>query len=261
MHYYLYKITNLINGKIYIGKHQTEDLEDGYIGSGVVLRKDFKKFGIENFSKEIIEFHECDRELCLAERKVVNEDFVKREDTYNCTTGGNGSWSHTKNMVTVKDKNGNMFKVKTDDPRYLSGELVHIATGNVTVKDKNGNTFSVDKNDPRYLFGELTGHSFGTVVVKDKDGNMFRVKIDDPRFLNGELIKAAMWDGKKHKPETLNKIKNTMAKHKHQQGKKNSQFGKCWIHNLEQKKSIRIKKEEIEKFLSEGWIKGRKMKF
>jgi hypothetical protein len=46
---------------------------------------------------------------------------------------------------------------------------------------------------------------------------------------------------------------------KHQQGEKNSQYGTCWIHN--DKKSISIKKEDLEKYLAEGWIKGRKMKF
>ena len=136
MYYYLYKITNLINGKIYIGKHQTEDLEDGYMGSGTALKKDFEKYGIENFSKEIIEFHECDRELCLAERKVVNEDFVKRDDTYNKTIGGGGTWHYLKGTVTVQDKEGNTSRVSKEDPRYLSGELTFIGKNKLS-GDKN----------------------------------------------------------------------------------------------------------------------------
>ncbi len=38
MYYVIYKTTNLVNGKFYIGKHQTNDLNDGYIGSGKILR-------------------------------------------------------------------------------------------------------------------------------------------------------------------------------------------------------------------------------
>lgn len=293
MYYYLYKITNLVNGKIYIGKHQTKDLDDGYMGSGSNLKKDFEKYGIENFSKEIIEFHDCDRELCLAERKVVNEDFVKREDTYNKTIGGAGTWHHLKNTITVKDKEGNTsrvsindpkylsgelmpiwknmicvkdkegkkFLISKDDPRYLSGEVVHTTTGFIIAKDKTGNIFQVKKDDYRFLTGELTGHSFGNIMCKDKEGKLHFVKKDDPRYTTGELIRASVWSGRKHKPETNLKRKQTMAERKHAQGEKNSHYGKVWMYNLQLKKSISIKKEEVEKFLSEGWIKGRKIKF
>lgn len=53
-HYLVYQTTNLLNGKIYIGQHQTDNLNDGYIGSGVELNLDIEKFGRDNFKREII---------------------------------------------------------------------------------------------------------------------------------------------------------------------------------------------------------------
>ena len=88
MFYYLYKITNWFNGKIYIGVHKTNDLDDGYMGSGSLLSKAKKKYGLEYFTKEILQQFESVEEMFEAESQIVNEEFVKDESTYNLTPGG-----------------------------------------------------------------------------------------------------------------------------------------------------------------------------
>lgn len=92
-HYLLYKITNLVNGKTYIGKHVTKDIEDNYWGSGSLIKKAIQKYGLENFKFEVLIDLKNEEELDLLEQAVVNEDFVSRPDTYNMKVGGDGGWA------------------------------------------------------------------------------------------------------------------------------------------------------------------------
>lgn len=90
-YHYLYKTTNLKNNKIYIGVHSTDNLEDGYIGSGKFLKQSILKYGKEYFKCEILEFFES-RELAYKrEAELVNEDFIKSSTNYNCAPGGGGT--------------------------------------------------------------------------------------------------------------------------------------------------------------------------
>lgn len=113
MYYLIYQITNLINGKIYIGKHQTSNLDDEYFGSGNLIKRAIKKYGKDNFKKEILYFCNSIEEMNNLENNLVTEDFVKRNDTYNITIGGQGGWYHINTLEINTNRLGKKHSDKT----------------------------------------------------------------------------------------------------------------------------------------------------
>jgi hypothetical protein len=95
MKYVIYKTTNKINGKFYIGKHQTKNINDGYLGSGVALEKAIKKYGKDLFIKEILFIFDREDEMNEKEKEIVTEEFIATNKTYNMGIGGEGG-SHFK---------------------------------------------------------------------------------------------------------------------------------------------------------------------
>lgn len=98
MFYTVYRVSNLINDKIYIGVHLVADLVrgDSYMGSGLGIKRALKKYGSENFKKEILAVFTDLESAYLMEAALVNEVFVLREDTYNMGLGGYGCGGHTE---------------------------------------------------------------------------------------------------------------------------------------------------------------------
>ena len=91
-HYLIYQITNLVNGKIYIGKHETFNIEDNYFGSGNLIVAAINKYGLENFEFKILIDLKNKEEMNLLEKLVVNKEFCARDDVYNIKVGGDGGW-------------------------------------------------------------------------------------------------------------------------------------------------------------------------
>jgi len=92
MYYTIYSIKNILNGNIYIGKHQTKNLDDEYMGSGKYLKRAINKHGLYNFNKKILYVFDNEHEMNSKEAELVTENFCVREDTYNLCPGGKGGW-------------------------------------------------------------------------------------------------------------------------------------------------------------------------
>jgi len=89
-YYTIYQTTCLVNSKIYVGMHKTNNLQDEYLGSGNMLKRAIKKYGIHNFTKEILFIFDNEQDMINKEKELVNEDFCNLSTTYNICQGGKG---------------------------------------------------------------------------------------------------------------------------------------------------------------------------
>ena len=120
MFYTIYKITNKLDGKIYIGKHQTKDLHDGYMGSGKILKRAIAKHGLENFTKEILFQFDNEDDMNAKEAELVTEEFVKGDMNYNLCPGGNGGFGYINSTHGIR----NGFEHRTEDNIKLNQRAV-----------------------------------------------------------------------------------------------------------------------------------------
>ena len=89
--HFVYKTVCKVNGKYYIGKHSTDNLNDGYLGSGILLKNALKKYGKDQFDREIICFCRDEQEVYAKEHEIVTQEVVNDPMSYNLRQGGEGS--------------------------------------------------------------------------------------------------------------------------------------------------------------------------
>jgi hypothetical protein len=100
MFYLVYKITNRINNEIYIGCHKTENKNDNYFGSGKILKLAIKKYGIENFTKDIIFEASSSEEMFTKEKELVEVG----AHSYNLKNGGEGGFDYINKNISAEQK-------------------------------------------------------------------------------------------------------------------------------------------------------------
>ena len=112
MVYIIYKTTNKLNGKFYIGKHQTFNPNDGYLGSGKGIRDAIKKYGRENFFKEVLFIFDTEEEMNAKEKEILTKEFVSTNENYNKGVGGEGGAQFTGRKHSEETKNRIKEKLK-----------------------------------------------------------------------------------------------------------------------------------------------------
>lgn len=221
MYYTIYKITNQINGKIYIGSHKTKNLNDNYMGSGKYLKRAIEKHGVENFTKEILFVFDNSDEMYAKEAELVNEDFLAEENTYNLKVGGFGGFGF------VNENNLNGYSI---DPNFC----------------KKGRVAADKALEKKY------GSEWRKVLIDSARTPEVIRKRKETYLKNGNRpsTQQLMTD------DAITKKKETYKRIEHQRGSKNSQHGTMWIFNEELKQSKKIKKTDA---IPDGWCKGRKI--
>ena len=119
-YHYIYKTTCIITNKFYIGMHSTDNLEDGYVGSGKRLWYSINKHGKDNHVCEILEFLPDRKTLKEREKQIVNVELINEESCMNIQLGGGGGFNSDENQKARSVAGGKSFsnKLKNDPIFY-----------------------------------------------------------------------------------------------------------------------------------------------
>jgi|688.fasta_scaffold770836_1 group I intron endonuclease len=216
-YHYIYRTTNLINQKYYVGMHSTNDLNDGYMGSGDRITRSIRKYGKENFKFEILEYLETRELLKQREREIINEELLDDKLCMNLVYGGGGGYISPEGVKKGRKKSDQILE------------------------KKYGKNFR--KIISENYYNSLTPLEREILTEKIKEG-----------LRNSNYDFGSSFRGKTH----TDKAKRIIGEKSsiNQKGKKNSQFGTCWLTNG--LINIKVYKKDIH--LYSEWTRGRTLK-
>ena len=90
-HHIVYKTTCQITGRFYFGLHSTDNLDDGYLGSGVRLGRSIKKHGKDSHTRETLREFTTREEASNFEKQIITPEIRKDPMCMNCAPGGMGA--------------------------------------------------------------------------------------------------------------------------------------------------------------------------
>lgn len=110
-YYYLYEIyidnpKSSLHGKYYYGMHITDNMDDGYMGSGKIIRFYINKYGIDGLRKTVIKYYDCQEALYEGERQLVDEKRkILKTNCINISEGGHGGFRYYDDQDKLKPLN------------------------------------------------------------------------------------------------------------------------------------------------------------
>lgn len=185
----VYKTTCLINNKIYIGVHETNnpDVFDGYIGNSINIYNhrwalDHPKFpfhyavikyGIHNFKRETLFQFNTKKEAYDKEAELVTEEFIKSDNNYNVAIGGDAPKAKSYKVYQF-DYNGNF--VKEYDQIILAAKLNNIGYSAIqhAINNKHGTGGFYWSKEPKIDITEYSYKKFFKYYIYDSEGNFIQ---------------------------------------------------------------------------------------
>lgn len=250
MYHILYKVTCLLTNRYYVGMHSTSNLNDRYLGSGKILRRSLKKYGRENHFFEILEYFHSRESLMSREMEVVSKELLADPLSMNLMPGGwgGGGWTNVnldpeKKRLSIEARMEAQAVLREEDPEWTARAKEHLRrmlekahTPEALSKMRE----SIAKRGPR------TGPQYNTCWV-NKDGGIHKIKKEElEAYLSQGYSRGLIpKDPPKHKKGSTEPYC----------GPRNSQFGTCWVTREGQDK--KIKKDDLQRYLDEGFIRGR----
>ena len=156
MFYIIYKTTNIVNNKYYIGKHQTKILDDGYLGSGKLLKRAIKKHGIENFHKEILHVCKSEKHMNTLEKILVVPD---DELNYNLCAGGKGGFGYINKLGLNKEAQRSEVASRKRRESIVSLHKNPVYHNRATFKIRNNSRLGSQKAKEKYPLGVWYGRN------------------------------------------------------------------------------------------------------
>jgi len=150
--------------------HSTDNLEDGYIGSGKRLWRSIRKHGLDNHVKEILEFLPNRSSLKSREKEIVNEQFLENPMCMNLQIGGGGGWSSEEHQLKCSREGGKIHSNKLKNNNEYRDAVICNSRKNMLNLHKEGKL----KNSKRFLgkcHSEETKLKIGKTNSEKQSGN------------------------------------------------------------------------------------------
>jgi hypothetical protein len=125
--YTVYRTTNTVTGRFYIGVHKTNNPLDDYLGSGLALKEAIKKYGRKTFTKEVLFSFEHRDDAYAKEKELVTKVLIESGQVYNIATGGVPSidWGNRRKATALRgEEHPQWGKKLTEEERRQRSETL-----------------------------------------------------------------------------------------------------------------------------------------
>lgn len=210
-YHYIYKTTNTITKRYYIGMHSTCNINDGYIGSGKILKRSICKYGLQNHKREILFFVDTREQLVEIEKTIITESLLSDPLSMNIRLGGEGGggWTHEQQQENNKKSQNSQKRLWKENKEWAD----HRRKTSREHFDKLRMAGKIPKPHPHIvgefkhteqtkqmlsLLAKTRGHYKGAnnpsaCAVKDGEGNIFQTMKDCAAFYSVSPGTISRW--------------------------------------------------------------------